>query len=75
MPETLHAQDRQCARAYKALHTKGAMTSGQPAAAVGAKERYLREWLSHQVASNHWAKAAHERSWLGRERAEIPAFL
>ena len=38
---------------YKAFHTKGAMTSGELAAAVGADERYLREWLSHQAASNY----------------------
>jgi 2-polyprenyl-3-methyl-5-hydroxy-6-metoxy-1,4-benzoquinol methylase len=38
---------------YKALHTKGAMTSEQLAAAVGANERYLREWLSHQAASSY----------------------
>jgi SAM-dependent methyltransferase len=38
---------------YKALHAKGAMTSEELAAAVGANERYLREWLSHQAASNY----------------------
>src|ERR1700730_1109644 len=38
---------------YKALHTKGAMTAGELAVAVGADERYLREWLSHQAASNY----------------------
>src|SRR5436190_20800794 len=38
---------------YKALHAKGAMTAGELAAAVGADERYLREWLSHQAASNY----------------------
>ena len=38
---------------YKALHSKGAMTAGELAAAVGANERYLREWLSHQTASNY----------------------
>src|SRR5260370_36767969 len=38
---------------YKALHSKGAMTAGELAAAVGANERYLREWLSHQAASNY----------------------
>jgi SAM-dependent methyltransferase len=38
---------------YKALHSKGAMTSGELAAAAGADERYLREWLSHQAASNY----------------------
>jgi hypothetical protein len=38
---------------YKALHSKGAMTAGELAAAVGANERYLREWLSRQAASNY----------------------
>jgi 2-polyprenyl-3-methyl-5-hydroxy-6-metoxy-1,4-benzoquinol methylase len=38
---------------YKALHAKGAMTVEELAAAVGANERYLREWLSHQAASNY----------------------
>jgi hypothetical protein len=38
---------------YRALHAKGAMTAGELAAAVGANERYLREWLSHQAASNY----------------------
>src|SRR3954454_23316711 len=38
---------------YKTLHAKGAVTAGELAAAVGANERYLREWLSHQAASNY----------------------
>ena len=38
---------------YKALHSKGAMTAEELAVAVGANERYLREWLSHQAASNY----------------------
>jgi hypothetical protein len=38
---------------YKALHTKGAMTVAELAGAVSADERYLREWLSHQAASNY----------------------
>jgi Rv2258c-like winged HTH domain len=38
---------------YKALHARGAMTAGELAAAVGANERYLREWLSNQAASNY----------------------
>ena len=40
---------------YKALHAKGAMTSEKLAATVGADERYVREWLSHQAASNYLA--------------------
>jgi SAM-dependent methyltransferase len=38
---------------YKALHAKGAMTAIELAAAVGAHERYLREWLANQAASNY----------------------
>jgi hypothetical protein len=37
---------------YKTLHACGAMTSVELAAAAGVNERYLREWLSHQAASN-----------------------
>ena len=38
---------------YKALHERGPMTVGELAAAAGVNERYLREWLSHQAASNY----------------------
>ena len=38
---------------YKALQTKGAMIVEELAAAAGVNERYLREWLSHQAASNY----------------------
>src|SRR5215469_14734167 len=38
---------------YKALHTRGPMTVGELAAAAGVNERYLREWASHQAASNY----------------------
>jgi ubiquinone/menaquinone biosynthesis C-methylase UbiE len=38
---------------YKTLHAKGAMNSTELAAATGADERYLREWLSNQAASNY----------------------
>jgi SAM-dependent methyltransferase len=40
---------------YRALHAKGAMTSAELAADAGVNERYLREWLSHQAASNYLA--------------------
>jgi len=40
---------------YKALHEKGPMSAGELGAAVGASERYLREWLAHQAASNYLA--------------------
>jgi 2-polyprenyl-3-methyl-5-hydroxy-6-metoxy-1,4-benzoquinol methylase len=38
---------------YKALHAKGPMTVAELAAEAGVHQRYLREWLSHQAASNY----------------------
>jgi hypothetical protein len=38
---------------YKTLHAKGPMTSGDLASAAKVDERYLREWLSQQAASNY----------------------
>ena len=38
---------------YKTLHEKGSMTSEELAKAAGAHERYVREWLAHQAASNY----------------------
>ena len=38
---------------YKALHAKGSMTCAELAQEVGVNQRYLREWLSHQAASNY----------------------
>ena len=40
---------------YKILHERGLMTVVELAAAAGVNERYLREWLSHQAASNYVA--------------------
>jgi SAM-dependent methyltransferase len=40
---------------YKTLHEGGAMTVAELAAAAGVGTRYLREWLSHQAASNYVA--------------------
>src|SRR5580698_8129378 len=37
---------------YKTLHARGAMTAAELAAEAAVNERYLREWLSHQAASN-----------------------
>jgi len=37
---------------YK-LHERGPMTVTELAATAGVSERYLREWLSHQAASNY----------------------
>jgi 2-polyprenyl-3-methyl-5-hydroxy-6-metoxy-1,4-benzoquinol methylase len=38
---------------YKILQSKGPMTSVELAQAANVDERYLREWLSHQAASNY----------------------
>jgi len=38
---------------YKTLHERGPMTVSGLAAAAGVNQRYLREWLSHQAASNY----------------------
>src|SRR5687767_3562938 len=40
---------------YKTLHADGPMTCAQLAKAANVHERYLREWLSHQAASNYLA--------------------
>lgn len=38
---------------YRTLRDRGAMTSGELADAAHVDERYLREWLAHQAASNY----------------------
>lgn len=38
---------------YKALHADGPMTAAELATKTGLAERYLREWLSAQAASNY----------------------
>src|SRR5262249_41769085 len=38
---------------YKTMHKRGPMTMAELAAEAGVSERYLREWLSHQAASNY----------------------
>src|SRR4051794_31893712 len=38
---------------YKTLHQHGPMTVTELAAEAGVNERYLREWVSHQAASNY----------------------
>lgn len=40
---------------YDTLHANGPMTSTQLAKTAKVHERYLREWLSHQAASNYLA--------------------
>lgn len=38
---------------YRALHNEGEATSAQLASRTGCAERYVREWLSAQAASNY----------------------
>jgi len=38
---------------YRALHSKGSMTCKELSQETGVHDRYLREWLSHQAASNY----------------------
>ena len=38
---------------YQTLTENGPLSSGELAARTGLKERYLREWLSAQAASNY----------------------
>ena len=38
---------------YRTLSENGPLSSGELAARTGLKERYLREWLSAQAASNY----------------------
>jgi hypothetical protein len=40
---------------YKTLDAKGPMSSAELAKTAKVDERYLREWLSHQAASNYLA--------------------
>src|SRR5215469_907084 len=57
---------------YKALHIKGAMTVAELAAATGVNQRYLREWLSQQAASNYLAyEPATQKFCLPDEQAMV----
>ena len=38
---------------YRTMHAKGSMTCAELAKEAGVNDRYLREWLSHQAASNY----------------------
>jgi hypothetical protein len=38
---------------YKTLHEIGSLTCKELASAANVNQRYLREWLSHQAASNY----------------------
>lgn len=52
---------------YKDLHTKGPMTSAELAKSANVDERYLREWLSNQAASNYLSYDA------GSSKFSLPA--
>jgi len=57
---------------YKELHTQGPMTSAELARTTKVDERYLREWLSNQAASNYLAyDAALSKFSLPPEQAMI----
>jgi 2-polyprenyl-3-methyl-5-hydroxy-6-metoxy-1,4-benzoquinol methylase len=59
-------------RLYKTLHAQGPMTVGELAAAAGVNERYLREWASHQAASNYLSyDAATQKFALPEEQAMV----
>ena len=67
---------------YQAMAEQGPATSVELAAATGCDERYLREWLSAQVASEYaHHDPATDRFWLDRAQATClgdptnPAFL
>ena len=57
---------------YKALHAKGPMNSVELAAAAGTNERYTREWLAQQAASNYLAYDSATRKFaLSPEQASV----
>jgi 2-polyprenyl-3-methyl-5-hydroxy-6-metoxy-1,4-benzoquinol methylase len=57
---------------YKTLHEKGGMTCDELAAAANVHPRYLREWLSHQTASNYLSyDAATQKFSLSAEQAMV----
>src|SRR5271166_7025323 len=57
---------------YKTLHERGPMTVAEFAAAAGVNERYLREGLSHQAASNYVSyDTATQKFTLPQEQALI----
>jgi SAM-dependent methyltransferase len=57
---------------YKALQRKGPMTSAELAQEAGVNERYAREWLSFQAASNYLRYDAASRKFtLSEEQSMI----
>ncbi len=49
---------------YRTLKDRGSMTCEALAAAAGVQERYLREWLSHQAASNYLEYNPHDGTFM-----------
>ncbi len=57
---------------YKTMHERGPMTAEELAAAAGVNQRYLREWLAHQAASNYVAyEPATQKFTLPAEQAMV----
>jgi SAM-dependent methyltransferase len=57
---------------YKTLHERGPVTVAELAAEAGVNQRYLREWLSHQAASNYVSyDTATEKFTLPPEQAMV----
>ena len=59
---------------YQALYERGPMTSAELADAAGLTERYVREWLSYNAASNYLSyHPATKRFTLPEEQAAVLA--
>src|SRR5262249_54259576 len=57
---------------YKTLHEKGPMTVAELASATRVDQRYLKEWLSQQAASNYLAyEPATQKFSLPEEQAMV----
>src|SRR4051794_27170570 len=57
---------------YRALHSKGPMTVRELAEETDTSERYLREWLAYQAASNYLTyDAASQKFALPDEQAMV----
>jgi 2-polyprenyl-3-methyl-5-hydroxy-6-metoxy-1,4-benzoquinol methylase len=56
---------------YRALNDRGPLTSQQLAQATGTSERYVREWLNSQAASNYVSYDGDGRYSLSAEQVEL----
>src|SRR5579875_2805051 len=56
---------------YRALRDQGPLTSQGPAQATGTSERYIREWLNGQAASNYVTYDGDGHYSLSPEQAEL----